>query len=198
MSRYTVAASDFLHLVYNLVYPAVLGTFLYEMIIDTSGVGVAVWIRRAVVIALYCIDFVLAKKLYEIEHEKFGPWRISAAVAIEVITIVTLAVAFRAAARLDGWYYAMLFAFTIFVLLFYVASYGLEKLKSVRFGIAVCGALVALVAVLYGDLYAHDLYSALIAIVLGLFAVAYYAAAISPGSPLSIRISVGGSIGPRS
>ena len=66
----SLVAFDFIHLIYNLIYPALLGTFFYEFFKELpSGWSLA---TRVLVFFIFGLDFIWGKKYYEqIESNRY-------------------------------------------------------------------------------------------------------------------------------
>lgn len=95
----TTVGMDFIHLTYNLLYPAVLGSFVYEAAQHLTRPIPPIrvwWIVRGFLIALYCMDFIIARKLYTAYVERLHGLRLAVAVLTETLTVGSLLFAYWA------------------------------------------------------------------------------------------------------
>jgi hypothetical protein len=206
-----VVPSDIIHWVYNLVYPAILGTFLYEVIgegrwsICSPGVspaeasrrGPGIIIRQLVVLIVYSVDFVLAKKFYDVYSKDFSSSQAWGAVVVELVTLTTLSIAFSKAADAAA-YFRALFAFGLAVLAFFYLLRDVihEQAISARSGSVALVTIASLALWLVPRLRESDVLSHIAAVLIGGCAVIYYCLTLSPGSPLAYRLSISGSTCP--
>src|SRR6266540_3068305 len=93
----TIFLYDVLHLSYNLLYPAILGTFIYDMAHGgnaNSAFLSVIWERKMVVLFLYTMDFTVAKKIYASHSRFFTKVKLWASVVAEILTLITLWLSF--------------------------------------------------------------------------------------------------------
>jgi hypothetical protein len=203
-----VCGADILHLVYNLIYPAVLGAFVYEVFFNWHDRDGATWSRIAAVLVVYMIDFLLAKKLYEGYGVDFLPWQTWLSLVAEVVTLVTLNVAFHASGALQNaqysasWFFGALGLFSFVILAFYqvlahTGSVGrVFRLKVHVAAPIIVGSVLAgsLVFLMVDDWNQSGGATSVFSWSLCAIALVYYWLLTAPGALLDFRISVSGSV----
>lgn len=60
-----VIAFDLIHIIYNLIYPGFLGTFLYEILLSKQKFGFWGCAGRGATLLIFGLDFMWGKKFYE-------------------------------------------------------------------------------------------------------------------------------------
>lgn len=89
--------TDFIHITYNLLYPAVLGSFFYEAAQHLTKPIPPIrlwWLARAFLIVLFSMDFMVAKKFYTAHLPYVHGIRMATAILVEVLTMGSLLFAY--------------------------------------------------------------------------------------------------------
>lgn len=97
--RMRILAYDLIHLIYNLVYPALLGTFFYELFFSNRTYSTWSLMACWLVIVMFSLDFVWGKKFYEwLGRRSKAPTNgnLWALVIGEALVLLTLSHAFNA------------------------------------------------------------------------------------------------------
>lgn len=187
---FNTIGTDFIHLTYNLFYPAVLGSFVYEAAqhltkpIPTLRTW---WFARGFLILLYCIDFIVAKKLYAARISRFHGIRLMVAILVEALTVGSLLFAYWSENDRPR-FFGCLCLFGLGIMAFYlcIEPGKMNDLIAILIGLVVCLAALVLP---YTEIYFRLELGALFAL-----ATTHYLLGVYSHPIVKSRISVSGSL----
>lgn len=158
-NRWRLFLLDLIFFIYNLAYPALLGSFFYAVFFYTQDPNKAprtCWdiFGQVLVIAIFGLDFVWGRKFYEWIKE--GPWKDSKPtseslilfVCAETVTLCSLCLAFKASAGSPHYYWSIgFFALAVLTMFHFQDQESLRSSSGriLRFLLAGCIAEATLV-----------------------------------------------------
>lgn len=144
----SLIAFDLIHFIYNLAYPALLGTFFYQLFEKRPG-GLDL-IARVLVICIFSLDFIWGRKIYDwaygMQHSVPNAKTLWITVFCEAAILATLCFAFNASTPLCFLFGITAFALAVIGLFVFNGNLDINFWPSrILVAFVFCGALAALV-----------------------------------------------------
>lgn len=185
--------TDFIHITYNLLYPAVLGSFFYEAAQHLTEPIHPIrlwWLARAFLIALYCMDFMVAKKFYTAHLPDVHGIRMATAVLVETLTVGSLLFAYWSENHRQR-FFIYLGLFIAGTIIFNFCIVPIDRGRRAALTCPFLGLIVCLVARLLPD---YDIYFKLALGAASVLVIAHYLSGTYFHPVLGSRISVSGEL----
>jgi hypothetical protein len=182
--------TDFIHITYNLLYPAVLGSFFYEAAQHLTKPIPHIrlwWFARGLLIILYCMDFMVAKKFYTAHLPSVHGIRMTTAILVEALTVGSLLFAYWSEDNRTRFFTCL----CLFIAGTMIFNFWIDRSELVAFTCPIVGLVVCLVALFlpYSDIYFKFELGVASALV-----IAHYLLGIYFHPVLKSRISVSGEL----